>query len=148
MTGRRKITETTRLKTRLPSSCPERYAPLLLATRTPVTVWGTGSPRREFLYVDDCADACLFLLKTYSGAGHVNVGSGSDVSILELTRLVMEVLDYDGEIVTDPSKPDGTPRKLMDNTRLRSLGWAPRVGLAEGIKRSYAAFLAGEGRNL
>ena len=74
--------------------------------------------------------------------------SGSDVSILELTRLVMEVLDYDGEIVTDPSKPDGTPRKLMDNTRLRSLGWAPRVGLTEGIKRSYAAFLAGEGRNL
>ncbi len=117
-------------------------------TGAPVTVWGTGSPRREFLYVDDCADACLFLLKTYSGAGHVNVGSGSDVSILELTRLVMEVLDYDGEIVTDPSKPDGTPRKLMDNTRLRSLGWAPRVGLAEGIKRSYAAFLAGEGRNL
>jgi len=117
-------------------------------TGAPVSVWGTGSPRREFLYVDDCADACLFLLKTYSGAGHVNVGSGSDVSILELTRLVMEVLDYDGEIVTDPSKPDGTPRKLMDNGRLRSLGWAPRVGLAEGIKRSYAAFLAGEGRNL
>ena len=117
-------------------------------TRAPVSVWGTGSPRREFLYVDDCADACLFLLKTYSGAGHVNVGSGSDVSILELTRLVMEMLDYDGEIVTDPSKPDGTTRKLMDNGRLRGLGWAPRVGLAEGIKRSYAAFLAGEGRNL
>ncbi len=118
------------------------------ATRTPVTVWGTGTPRREFLYVDDCADACLFLLKTYSDEGHINVGSGTDISILELTRLVMDVLDYDGEILTDPGKPDGTPRKLMDNTRLRRLGWAPKVNLTEGIERSYAAFRAGMGRGL
>ncbi|WP_374530538.1 GDP-L-fucose synthase family protein [Novosphingobium sp.] len=115
----------------------------------PVSVWGTGTPRREFLYVDDCADACVFLMKGYSGESHVNVGSGTDISIMELTKLVMEVLDYaGGAIETDPSKPDGTPRKLMDNTRLRDLGWAPKVDLAEGIKRSYAAFLAGEGRGL
>ena len=115
----------------------------------PVSVWGTGTPRREFLYVDDCADACVFLMKGYSGESHVNVGSGTDISIMELTKLVMEVLNYaGGAIETDPSKPDGTPRKLMDNTRLRDLGWAPKVDLAEGIKRSYAAFLAGEGRGL
>ena len=115
----------------------------------PVQVWGTGSPRREFLYVDDCADACIHLMKAYSGESHVNVGSGDDISILDLTRLVMDVLDYaQGEVVTDPSKPDGTPRKLMDNSRLRALGWAPQVDLREGIRRSYAAFLAGEGRGL
>ncbi|WP_292686449.1 GDP-L-fucose synthase [Novosphingobium sp.] len=114
----------------------------------PVEVWGTGSPRREFLYVDDCADACVFLMKSYSGEGHINVGSGDDIAIIELARLVMDVLGYPGEIVTDPTKPDGTPRKLMDNTRLRTMGWAPKVALREGIARAYEAFLAGEGRNL
>ena len=118
------------------------------AARAPVSVWGTGSPRREFLYVDDCADACVFLMKGYSAPGHVNVGSGSDIAIIDLTRLVMDVLDYDGPVVTDPTKPDGTPRKLMDNTLLRTMGWAPQVDLREGIARSYAAFLAGDGRNL
>lgn len=118
------------------------------AAGAPVMVWGTGSPRREFLYVDDCADACVFLMKGYSAAGHVNVGSGSDIAIIELTRLVMDVLDYDGSVVTDPTKPDGTPRKLMDNTLLRTMGWAPQVDLREGIARSYAAFRAGDGRNL
>jgi len=113
-----------------------------------VTVWGSGTPRREFLYVDDCADACVHLLRHYSDVGHVNVGSGSDVSIIELTRLVMEVVGYDGPVVTDPSKPDGTPRKLMDNAKLAALGWAPKVELREGIARSYAAFLQGEGRGL
>jgi GDP-L-fucose synthase len=114
----------------------------------PVEIWGSGTPRREFLYVDDCADACLFLMKNYSDALHLNVGAGEDIAIAELARLVMEVLGYDGTIVTDPSKPDGTPRKLMDSARLRALGWAPRVGLREGIRLSYQAFLAGEGRNL
>ncbi|MBA4161623.1 MAG: GDP-fucose synthetase, partial [Novosphingobium sp.] len=98
-----------------------------------VSVWGTGTPRREFLYVDDCADACVHLMQHYSDALHVNVGSGSDVSILELTHTVMEVLGYDGPVVTDPSKPDGTPRKLMDSSRLAALGWQPRVPLREGI---------------
>ena len=111
-------------------------------------IWGTGTPRREFLYVDDCADACIHLMRHYSDEMHVNVGSGEDIAIIDLARLVMEVLGYDGEIVTDPAKPDGTPRKLMDNTRLRAMGWAPRVGLREGIARAYEAFLAGEGRGL
>ena len=109
---------------------------------SPVEVWGTGTPRREFLHVDDCADACVHLLKTYSGEGHVNVGSGSDVSIMELTRLVMEVIGYDGPIVTDPSRPDGTPRKLMDSSRLAALGWQARIGLREGIADAYRHFLA------
>jgi GDP-L-fucose synthase len=118
------------------------------ASGGPVKVWGSGTPRREFLYVDDCADACVFLMKAYSDALHINVGSGEDIAIIELVRLVMEVVGYDGPIVTDTSKPDGTPRKLMDNARLAALGWAPKVGLREGIARSYAAFLAGQGRNI
>lgn len=114
----------------------------------PVEIWGSGTPRREFLYVDDCADACVFLMKNYSQAQHINVGSGEDIAIIDLARLVMEVVGHDGEIVTDPAKPDGTPRKLMDNSRLAALGWTPKVSLREGIARSYAAFLAGEGRNI
>jgi GDP-L-fucose synthase len=113
-----------------------------------VSVWGTGSPLREFLYVDDCADACLHLMQHYSDAPHINVGSGAEISILDLTRLVMEVLDHDGPVITDPSKPDGTPRKLMDSARLSALGWTPKVPLREGIARSYQAFLAGAGRNI
>ena len=113
-----------------------------------VVVWGSGTPRREFLYVDDCADACVHLLQHYSDDSHINVGSGSDVSIMELTRLVMEVLGYDGPVVTDPSKPDGTPRKLMDNAKLAALGWAPKTELRDGIAKSYAAFLSGAGRGL
>lgn len=115
---------------------------------SPVTVWGTGTPRREFMYVDDCADACVFLMQHYSDAEHVNIGVGSDVSIMELTRLVMEVIGYDGEIITDPTKPDGTPRKLMDNTKLSNLGWRAQTDLRSGIAKAYAAFLAGEGRGL
>ncbi|MCZ8325610.1 MAG: GDP-L-fucose synthase [Sphingomonadaceae bacterium] len=118
------------------------------ATGAPVTVWGTGSPLREFMHVDDCADACVFLMRHYSDAPHVNIGAGSEISIRDLTALVMEVLDYAGEIVTDPTKPDGTPRKLMDNSRLTAMGWQPRIGLREGIADAYAAFLAGEGRGL
>jgi GDP-L-fucose synthase len=106
-----------------------------------IEIWGTGSPRREFLYVDDCADACVFLMKTYSGATHVNVGSGTDLTILELTKLVCEVVGFEGAITHDLSKPDGTPRKLMAADTLRALGWAPTVPLREGIRRAYAAFL-------
>ncbi|WP_375390908.1 GDP-L-fucose synthase family protein [uncultured Sphingomonas sp.] len=111
-----------------------------------VVVWGTGTPRREFLYVDDCADACVHLMKHYSGEQHVNVGSGEDITILDLTRTVMRALSYDGPIVHDESKPDGTPRKLMDGSKLRALGWMPGVALEEGIARSYAAFLQGQYR--
>ncbi|MFM5949570.1 MAG: GDP-L-fucose synthase family protein [Novosphingobium sp.] len=114
----------------------------------PVSVWGSGSPLREFLYVDDCADACVHLLKNYSGALPINIGSGEEISILDLTRLIMAELGHDGAIVTDPSKPDGTPRKLMDSSRLRAMGWQPEIGLREGISRAYAAFLAGDGRKI
>lgn len=114
----------------------------------PVVVWGTGTPRREFMHVDDCADACVYLLQHYSDEGHINIGVGSDISIMELTRLVMEVVGHDGEIVSDPTKPDGTPRKLMDNSRLTALGWQPRIALRDGIAGAYAAFLAGDGRGL
>jgi GDP-L-fucose synthase len=106
-----------------------------------VTVWGTGTPRREFLHADDCADALVFLLKTYSGAEHVNVGFGEDVSILELTQLVCSVVGFTGDIVHDLSKPDGTPRKLMSADKLRSMGWTPKIGLEQGIRDVYAWFL-------
>ena len=106
-----------------------------------LTMWGTGAPRREFLHVDDCADACVRLMKTYSDEGHVNVGSGEDLSIADLTRLVADVVGFEGEIVQDMSKPDGTPRKLMSADRLRAIGWAPRVPLREGIAATYDWFL-------
>jgi GDP-L-fucose synthase len=109
-----------------------------------LTVWGTGTPRREFLHVDDCADACVHLMKTYSGEGHVNVGLGEDVTILELTQLVCRIVGFEGAIVHDLSKPDGTPRKLMSAAKLRALGWSPRIGLEEGIADAYRAFLDGE----
>lgn len=108
-----------------------------------ITIWGTGTPRREFLHADDCADACVFLMKHYSGDSHVNVGSGEDVTILELTQLVCETTGFTGKIVNDLSKPDGTPRKLMSNEKLRGLGWAPRIGLRDGIRDAYQAFLDG-----
>ncbi|GAB5430327.1 MAG: GDP-L-fucose synthase [Devosia indica] len=112
-----------------------------------IVVWGTGTPRREFLHADDCADALVFLLKSYSGHEHVNVGSGEDISILELTKLVCEVVGFKGEIVHDLSKPDGTLRKLMSADRLREMGWAPRIGLREGIESTYRWFLdMGTGR--
>ncbi|QIB36224.1 GDP-L-fucose synthase [Ancylobacter pratisalsi] len=107
-----------------------------------IEVWGTGSPRREFLYADDCADALVFLLKNYSGDEHVNVGSGDDMTILEATQTVCEVVGFDGEIVHDLTKPDGTPRKLMSAEKLRSMGWAPKVGFEDGLRRSYEWFLA------
>lgn len=107
-----------------------------------ITVWGTGTPRREFLHADDCADALVFLLKTYSDDEHINVGSGEDVTILELTRLVCDVVGFKGEIVHDLSKPDGTPRKLMSADKLRAMGWSPRIGLRAGLEQTYAWFLA------
>ncbi len=102
-----------------------------------LTVWGTGNPRREFLYSDDCADALVFLLKNYSGAEHVNIGSGEDITIADLARLVMKVVGFEGELDFDTSKPDGTPRKLMSNDKLEGLGWEPKIGLEEGVACAY-----------
>jgi GDP-L-fucose synthase len=106
-----------------------------------VLVWGTGTPRREFLHADDLADACVFLLKNYDSPELINIGSGTDVTIRELAELVCEVLGYDGTLAFDPTKPDGTPRKLMDSSRLFSLGWKPKISLREGIALAHAWFL-------
>lgn len=104
-------------------------------------VWGTGAPRREFLHVDDCADALVFLLQNYSGEQHVNVGSGEDVTIAELARAVMRAVGMEGEVKHDTSKPDGTPRKLMSGDKLAGMGWAPSIDLDTGLKQTYAWFL-------
>lgn len=106
-----------------------------------VVVWGTGTPRREFLYVDDLADACVYLMDNYSGGEIVNIGVGEDVSIRELAELVREVVGYGGDISYDLTKPDGTPRKKLDVGRLRALGWEATVSLEEGVKRTYDWFL-------
>ena len=108
-------------------------------------IWGSGEPRREFLHADDCADACVFLMKSYSGESHVNVGSGTDISINELARLVCKVVGVDPEFVHDRSKPDGTPRKLMSGEKLKSLGWTPSIPLEEGIRGTYEMLIK-EGR--
>jgi GDP-L-fucose synthase len=107
-----------------------------------VTVWGTGTPRREFLFVDDFADACIFVLKHYSAAEPVNIGIGEDVSIADFAALVAEVTGFSGRIAFDPQKPDGTPRKLVDISKLRALGWVAKTPLREGLKAAYADFLA------
>jgi GDP-L-fucose synthase len=107
-----------------------------------LTIWGSGSPRREFLHVDDCADALVLLMTAYSDDGHVNVGTGEDATILELAQAVCEVVEFEGSIVCDTSKPDGAPRKLLDVGRLKSLAWAPRLGLREGLRQTYAWYLA------
>jgi len=110
-----------------------------VATGAPsITLWGSGTPLREFLHADDCADALVFLMQHYSGLGHVNVGSGEEISILDLARLIARIAGYAGEIAFDSSKPDGTPRKLMDSTRLRAMGWAPRIGLEAGVRQILA----------
>jgi len=107
-------------------------------------IWGSGTPRREFLHVDDCADALVHLMKEYSDAGHINVGSGDDLPIEDLARLVMEVVGFEGELTKDTSKPDGTPRKLMSADKIRALGWQPSIGLRDGLADAYAWFLAHE----
>lgn len=110
--------------------------------RGSVRLWGTGTPRREFLHSDDAATAILHLLQHYDGDEHVNVGTGEDVSIRDLAQLVAEIVGFDGEILWDSSKPDGTPRKLLDVTRMRALGWAPGIALDEGIRSTYRWWLA------
>jgi GDP-L-fucose synthase len=106
-----------------------------------VTCWGTGTPRREFLHVDDVADACVFLLKTYSGEGHLNIGTGRDITVAELAESVAAVTGFAGRIEWDRSKPDGTMRKVMDVARLTALGWRARIPLAEGLRSAYRWFL-------
>jgi GDP-L-fucose synthase len=111
-------------------------------------VWGSGSPRREFLHVDDLASACLFLLENYDSPEIINVGCGEDVAIRDLARLICEVVGFEGELVFDTTKPDGTPRKLLDVSRLRALGWAPATTLRDGIARTYQWFLENRAENV
>jgi GDP-L-fucose synthase len=107
-----------------------------------LTIWGSGSPRREFLHVDDCADALVHLLKVYPGSEHVNIGSGEDLTIRELAEIVARVVGFAGRVATDPTKPDGTPRKLMNGARLAALGWRPRIELEAGIRETYKWYLS------
>jgi GDP-L-fucose synthase len=111
-----------------------------------VTVWGTGRPRREFLSSDDLADACIFVMKHYSGAGFLNVGTGKDITVAEFAEAVRDVVGYTGEIVYDTSRPDGPPQKLLDTSRLAALGWTPTISLRAGLAVAYQDFLAGSGR--
>jgi GDP-L-fucose synthase len=111
-----------------------------------VTVWGSGTPRREFLAVDDLADACVFVMRHYSAAGFLNVGTGSDVTIAEFARTVADIVGYTGELYFDTEKPDGAPRKLLDVGKLTALGWRAKTTLREGLAAAYADFLAGGGR--
>ncbi|MCP5433746.1 MAG: GDP-L-fucose synthase [Alphaproteobacteria bacterium] len=111
-----------------------------------MTIWGSGTPRREFLHVDDAADACIHLMKAYSEDEHINIGSGEDLPILDLARLVAEVVGFGGRIEHDPTKPDGTPRKLMNSEKLKRLGWRARISLRDGIASAYRDFLQGDVR--
>ena len=109
-----------------------------------VVVWGSGAPRREFMHVDDMADATVFLAQSYESGEIINVGVGEDVTIRGLAEMIRDVVGFEGEIVFDDSKPDGTPRKLLDVSKLSSLGWQPKIGLRQGIERTYEWFLASD----
>ena len=106
-----------------------------------LVIWGTGTPRREFLHVDDCASACLYLLEKYDSPDVINVGCGEDVSVRELAELICDIVGFNGELALDKTKPDGTPRKLLDVSKLRALGWTPTIPLRDGIVRTYDWFL-------
>jgi GDP-L-fucose synthase len=123
-----------------------RFHEAKIANAPTVTVWGSGTPRREFLYVDDFADATVFVLKNYSGAQFINIGIGEDLTIAAFAKTVADVIGYRGQITYDDSKPDGTPRKLVDVSRLSALGWKAKVSLREGLAQAYADYLTNEAR--
>jgi GDP-L-fucose synthase len=127
----------------VPAALIRRFHEAKLAKASRVTVWGTGTPRREFLAVDDLADACVFVMRRYSADEFVNIGTGSDVTIADFARLVAEVVGYEGELAFDTSRPDGAPRKLLDVSRLAALGWTAKTPLRQGLAAAYADFLAG-----
>jgi GDP-L-fucose synthase len=118
-----------------------RFHEAKVAGASTVMIWGTGTPSREFLYVDDFADACVFVLKNYSGPEFLNIGVGQDISIAEFAQIVADIVGYSGKITYDASKPDGTPRKLVDVSRLSALGWKAKVSLQQGLGKAYADFL-------
>jgi GDP-L-fucose synthase len=124
-----------------------RFHEAKISGASDVVVWGTGTPRREFLYADDLADACVHLMKTYSSPELVNIGTGEDITIAEFARVVAATVGYNGEISFDTSRPDGTPRKLLDVTRLSKLGWRAPTSLKDGIKLAYQAYLVEQGES-
>jgi GDP-L-fucose synthase len=126
----------------VPAALIRRFHEAKVSGAQTVTIWGTGTPRREFLAADDLADACVFVMKHYSDEGILNVGTGEDITIGDFARVVGEVVGYKGNLVFDTGRPDGTPRKLLDVSRLRSLGWQARIELREGLAKSYEDFLA------
>jgi GDP-L-fucose synthase len=132
----------------VPAALIRRMHEAKLAGAGTVTVWGSGKPYREFLFVDDLADACVFLLKNYSDTGFLNIGTGKDITVAEFARLVADVVGFKGELAFDPSRPDGTPRKLLDVARLTALGWRARTDLRVGLAAAYQDFLAGGGRDV
>ncbi len=132
----------------VPAALIRRFHEAKLANAPSVTVWGTGTPRREFLAADDFADACVFVMQHYSGDEFLNIGTGEDVGIGEFAQIVSDVVGFRGEIVFDTSRPDGAPRKLLDVTRLHALGWKAKMPLREGLARAYGDFLDGGGRGV
>jgi len=130
----------------VPAALIRRFHEAKLAKAASVPIWGTGRPRREFLAVDDLADACVFALKNYSDGQFLNVGTGHDLTIAEFARLVAAVVGYEGDIEFDTSRPDGAPQKLLDVSRLANLGWTARTELRAGIAVAYRDFLEGGGR--
>jgi GDP-L-fucose synthase len=126
----------------VPAALLRRFHEAKQAGAAEVTVWGTGRPRREFLFVDDLADACLFLMQRYSDDSHVNVGTGIDIAIADFAQSIMRVVGYQGRLVYDTSRPDGMPRKVMDVSRLAGMGWAAPTSLEDGLGRYYRWFLA------
>lgn len=132
----------------VPAALIRRFHEAKLANAPTVTVWGSGTPRREFIYADDAADACVFVMKHYSELGFLNIGTGEDVTIGEFARLVADVVGYKGKIVYDTSRPDGTPRKLLDVSKIKNLGWTPKTQLRDGLARTYADFCATGGRRV
>ena len=126
----------------VPAALLRRFHEAKLAGAAEVTVWGTGTPRREFMFVEDAADACVHLMKHYSGEAHVNVGTGSDVSIAEFAQLIRATVGFEGRIAFDTSRPDGTPRKVMDVSALNALGWTAPTSLDLGLRRYYRWFLS------
>ncbi|WP_375161689.1 GDP-L-fucose synthase family protein [Bradyrhizobium sp. RDT46] len=119
-----------------------RFHEAKVAGSKSVVVWGSGSPRREFLFVNDMADACVYLMKNYSDAKPINIGTGSDITIAELAQMIASIVDYKGDIAFDPTRPDGAPRKLLDVSRLSTLGWQAKTSLEAGMRRAYEAYLA------
>jgi GDP-L-fucose synthase len=130
----------------VPAALIRRFHEAKLSNARSVIVWGTGNPQREFLFVDDLADACVFAMKHYSADGFLNVGTGEDVTIGDFARLVAKTVGFKGDIEFDKSRPDGTPRKLLDVSRLSALGWKAKIPLTDGLRFAYEDFLASEGR--